>query len=121
MIDHVTLYVKNYAVSKEFYASALKPLGYGCIMDLGDHGGFGADGKPDLWIVPTDEPLRPTHLAIAATDRAVVDAFHAAGLAAGGVDNGPPGIREDYHPNYYAAFIHDPDGNNIEAVCHRPL
>jgi len=82
-------------------------------------GALGERGKPSLWITLTDKTVLPTHLAFR-TDRARVDAFHAAALAAGGVDNGPPGLRADYHPHYYAAFVIDPEGNNIEVVCHDP-
>jgi catechol 2,3-dioxygenase-like lactoylglutathione lyase family enzyme len=82
--------------------------------------GFGAGGKPDFWIGGEGGLQRPIHIAIAAPNRAAVDAFHRAALAAGGRDNGAPGLRPHYHPNYYAAFVRDPDGHNIEAVCHAP-
>ena len=82
--------------------------------------GFGYNGKPDFWIHANRPLSGPTHIAIASSDQATVQAFHAAGLAAGGHDNGPPGPRPHYHQNYYGAFVLDPDGNNIEAVCHRP-
>ena len=88
-------------------------------MEFPGYCGLGERGKPDLWITLTDKAVLPTHLAFR-TDRARVDAFHAAALAAGGVDNGPPGLRADYHPHYYAAFVIDPEGNNIEVVCHDP-
>ncbi|MCB9729264.1 MAG: VOC family protein [Deltaproteobacteria bacterium] len=120
MIDHLTLHVRDVAHSKAFYLAALAPLGYAVCMDFGEYVGLGAGGKPDLWLAPGG-PLRPeTHIAFAARDRAAVDAFHAAALAAGGEDNGQPGLRPQYHPGYYGAFALDPDGHNVEAVCHRP-
>jgi catechol 2,3-dioxygenase-like lactoylglutathione lyase family enzyme len=122
VIDHVGINVSDYATSKAFYEQALAPLGYSLLMEPMDGiGGFGKDGKPDFWI---GEPREPTsqnvHVCLAADDRATVDAFHEAALAAGGTDNGAPGVREIYHPNYYGAYVFDPDGNNIEAACHRP-
>jgi catechol 2,3-dioxygenase-like lactoylglutathione lyase family enzyme len=126
MIDHLGFAVSDYAHAKAFYTKALAPLGYGIVMEVtaGNAGpvsvGFGADGKPDFWISVGDAAGRPVHVAIQAKDRATVDAFHKAALAAGGRDNGAPGLRPHYHPNYYGAFVLDPDGNNIEAVCHAP-
>ncbi len=128
MIDHVGFAVSDYAHSKRFYTQALAPLGYTLIMeataDQAQSGhpaaGFGQDGKPDFWIGGEGLLDKPLHIAIAANDRAAVDAFHRAALAAGGRDNGAPGLRPHYHPDYYVAFILDPDGHNIEAVCHRP-
>lgn len=117
MIDHVTVRVQDFSRLVDFYRAALAPLGYDVLMEYPGAAGLGADGKPDLWLMRTDQPLNPTHLALSA-DRALVDAFHAAALAAGGADNGPPGVRADYHPHYYTAFIHDPEGNNVEVVCH---
>jgi catechol 2,3-dioxygenase-like lactoylglutathione lyase family enzyme len=105
--------------SKAFFEAALKPLGYELMMDFGEACGFGAKGKPDFWIT-TRQRSGPVHIAFASDDRATVDAFHEAALAAGGEDNGGPGLREIYHPTYYGAFVLDPDGNNVEAVCHRP-
>jgi catechol 2,3-dioxygenase-like lactoylglutathione lyase family enzyme len=119
MIDHVSLYVSDFARSKAFYADALRPLGYEAIMEFDSVAGFGARGKPDFWI-GEGEPRAPIHVAFASPDRATVDAFHAAALAAGGSDNGPPGLRPHYHEHYYGAYAHDPDGNNVEAVCHQP-
>ena len=120
MIDHFTLHVSDYAKSKAFYLAALAPLGYELIMEFGPAGGFGVAGKPDFWVAQ-GEPTRPTfHVAFRAADRAQVDAFHAAAMAAGATDNGAPGLRPHYHPNYYGAFVLDPDGQNIEAVCHTP-
>jgi catechol 2,3-dioxygenase-like lactoylglutathione lyase family enzyme len=119
VIDHVGLGVADYAISKKFFESALAPLGYSLVMEFGGSAaGFGAHGKPDFWI--SQGPAVPVHVAILSPDRATVDAFHKAALAAGGRDNGAPGLRPEYHPNYYGAFVYDPDGNNIEAVCHSP-
>jgi len=126
MIDHIGLRVNEYAKAKSFYQVALKPLGYELIMEFGpEHGidyqgaGFGAGGKPDFWI-GRGQGNGPMHVAFVARDRAMVDAFHKAAISGGGRDNGPPGVREHYHPNYYGAFVFDPEGNNVEAVCHRP-
>ena len=121
MIDHVGIPVSNMASSKAFYSEALKPLGYELIMEFGDSGaGFGRDGKPDFWL-HGGERTAPVHVAVASADRETVDAFHAAAIAAGGEDNGAPGVRPEYHPNYYGAFVFDPDGHNVEAVCHLPV
>ena len=128
MIDHIGFPVSDYAKSKAFYTKALAPLGYSLVMEVGadvteSHApaaGFGAGGKPDFWIGGEGGLEKPLHVAILAKDRASVDAFHQAALAAGGKDNGAPGLRPHYHPNYYGAFVLDPDGHNIEAVCHAP-
>jgi catechol 2,3-dioxygenase-like lactoylglutathione lyase family enzyme len=124
MLDHVGLTVSDFAKARAFYDAALKPLGVAVLMEVtpemsggGSHVGYGSDGKPYFWIGTGDAPGH-VHLALAAPDRASVDAFYAAAMAAGGVDNGPPGVRAEYHPNYYGAFVLDPDGHNIEAVCH---
>jgi catechol 2,3-dioxygenase-like lactoylglutathione lyase family enzyme len=138
MIDHVGFSVSDYARAKAFYEKALAPLGYALVMEVGPPqseqpaAGFGSGGKPDFWIGSDGNPL-PTlprkrgrvgrglvHIAILAKDRQTVDAFHRAALAAGGKDNGAPGVRPHYHANYYGAFVLDPDGHNIEAVCHAP-
>jgi catechol 2,3-dioxygenase-like lactoylglutathione lyase family enzyme len=128
MIDHLTILVSDYQRSVKFYLQALGPLGYKMTMELDDvtypdlpaafFAGLGAGGKPDLWLRPTTKSLAPTHVAFLAKSRKDVDAFYQAALAAGGKDNGPPGLRDVYHPDYYAAFVLDPDGYNIEAVCH---
>jgi catechol 2,3-dioxygenase-like lactoylglutathione lyase family enzyme len=113
--------VSDYGVSKPFYEGTLAPLGYAVQMEFAEWktAGFGADGVPGhFWISERDPLTTGTHVAFQARDRATVDAFHAAGLAAGGTDNGGPGVREHYHPTYYSAFVLDPDGNNVEAVCH---
>lgn len=120
MIDHVGLNVADYARSKEFYEQALAPIGYEIVMDFeGEATGLGVPGRPDLWLVRRD-PVGFAHIAFVVEERERVDAFHAAALGAGGTDNGGPGTREHYHPTYYAAFVLDPDGNNIEVVCHTP-
>ena len=128
MIDHVGFPVSDYRRSKVFYEKALAPLGYALVMEVGADvtgsgavaAGFGAGGKPDFWIGGEGKLDKPLHVAIVAKDRATVDAFYKAALAAGGIDNGAPGLRPHYHPDYYGAFVRDPDGHNIEAVCHRP-
>jgi catechol 2,3-dioxygenase-like lactoylglutathione lyase family enzyme len=119
MLDHIGLQVQSYARSKQFYTHALKPLGYELVMEFDNAGGFGKDRKPDFWISQGAPGKSPLHVAFTSPDRATVDAFHRAALAAGGKDNGAPGLRPHYHPNYYGAFVFDPDGNNIEAVCHQ--
>jgi catechol 2,3-dioxygenase-like lactoylglutathione lyase family enzyme len=120
MIDHVSVGVGDYKRSKAFYSAALRPLGYELLMEPDESvGGFGAQRKPDFWIVG-GSPSGTTHIAFVAASRATVDAFYAAALEAGGRDNGAPGVRPQYHENYYGAYIHDPDGNNVEAVCHSP-
>jgi catechol 2,3-dioxygenase-like lactoylglutathione lyase family enzyme len=120
MIDHVSLEVSDYDRSKNFYAGALKPLGYELAMEFaGNVAGFASQGKPDFWLIGGGKS-GSTHVAFAAADRPTVDAFHAAALTAGGEDNGGPGLRPQYHEHYYAAYAHDPDGNNVEAVCHLP-
>jgi catechol 2,3-dioxygenase-like lactoylglutathione lyase family enzyme len=121
-LDHVGINVSDYARSRDFYERALAPLGVSLLMEPAEgHCGFGTGGKPWFWIsVGRESVSRNVHVAFAAPDRAAVDAFHAAALEAGGTDNGAPGVRELYHPDYYGAYILDPDGNNVEAVSHRP-
>lgn len=128
MIDHIGASVSDYARSKAFYEKVLASLGALPIMEVtpemtGDgssHAGFGRDGKPSFWISPGATPISRSHVAFMAETRAHVDAFHRAAIAAGGRDNGAPGLRPHYHPHYYGAFVLDPDGHNIEAVCHTP-
>ena len=135
MIDHIGLTVRDLDASRAFYDAAFAPLGIDVVMSVsaeetGDYGhlGYGprADGrdiqagKPSFWIGGGETLTGPMHVAFTAGTRAAVDAFHAAALAAGGRDNGPPGVRPHYHPNYYGAFVLDPDGRNVEAVCHAP-
>ena len=117
MLDHVTLNVSNAAKAKQFYTKALQPLGYSLSKEY--DGGFdiGVDGESSIWAQQA-KVERPAHLSIRAEDREQVDAFYRSALAAGGKDNGKPGIREKYASDYYAAFVLDPDGNNVEAVCH---
>lgn len=127
MLDHIGFPVSDFARSRDFYVRALAPLGFAPVMDItreqsgGYEGtGFGADGRPQFWIGNGDAQSGSTHVALAADDRGAVDAFYAAAIAAGARDHGAPGPRPQYHTNYYAAFVLDPDGNNIEAVCHAP-
>jgi catechol 2,3-dioxygenase-like lactoylglutathione lyase family enzyme len=126
MIDHVGFPVSDYERSKAFYSAVLAPLGYALVMEVQQDendspaAGFGVDGKPDFWIGGEGGLSRALHVAIAVNERRTVDAFHRAAMAAGARDNGVPGLRPHYHPDYYAAFVLDPDGHNIEAVCHAP-
>ena len=120
VLDHVALNVTDYDRSRAFYLQALEPLGIGIVMEMAEMKGLGLGdgGKPYLWVCERGVPSTSTHVALAAPDAAAVDAFYEAAIAAGGVDNGPPGSRPHYHDAYYAAFVLDPDGNNVEAVCH---
>ena len=128
MLDHVGFAVADAERSRLFYERALAPLGITLVMSVtpqqtesgGTAHGFGSDGKPYFWFGDNERVGEGTHVAFAAGTRAEVDAFHQAALAAGGRDNGAPGLRPLYHPNYYGAFVLDPDGINLEAVCHRP-
>jgi catechol 2,3-dioxygenase-like lactoylglutathione lyase family enzyme len=129
ILDHFGINVSSYARSKAFYEKALAPLGITCVMEYGTACGFGRDRKPDLWIsegqTTFQKPehlkvITPVHVALVARSRAEVDAFYEAALAAGARDNGRPGVRKEYHPTYYGAFVLDPDGHNIEAVIHTP-
>lgn len=119
MIDPMGISVSDMENSKRFYEAALKPLGYTLLMDYGVAAGLGEGGKPDFWL-GKGAPA-PSHVAFRNPDRATVDAFYAAAIAAGGRDNGPPGPRTQYHAGYYGAFVLDPDGYNVEAVCHQAL
>lgn len=118
MFDHVVFGVSDYAASKAFFLKALEPLGIAVVLEgpLGIE--LSADGKSSLCLFETKEKPAHLHLAFVAANRRQVDAFHRAALAAGGKDHGAPGLRPHYHPNYYAAFAIDPDGHNIEVVCH---
>jgi catechol 2,3-dioxygenase-like lactoylglutathione lyase family enzyme len=127
MIDHLGFPVADYRRSRAFYLAALAPLGFEPVMDVtreqtgGYEGtGFGPPGRPRFWIGSGDAGGGSMHVAFEARTRAAVDAFYNAALAAGGRDNGPPGLRPHYHPDYYGAFVFDLDGHNIEAVCHSP-
>ena len=127
MIDHLGFAVRDIEKAKEFYLKAFAPLGIELLVEVtpeqsgGEaHLGFGANQKPFFWIGGGQPVEGPVHIALTAPNRATVDAFYEAALAAGGRDNGAPGIRAHYHPNYYGAFVFDLDGHNIEAVCHLP-
>ena len=119
MIDHLGIAVTDLAKSVAFYERALAPLGYKLMMQFPGVAGFGADGKPDFWL-GQGPATTPIHVAFVAPRRSVVKAFYDAAIAAGGVDNGPPGTRPIYHEHYYGACVRDPDGHNVEAVCHEP-
>lgn len=125
MIDHTGIHVRDLAVSRAFYEAALAPLGYGVRLSFPDAMGFGAvhvepgdDPGGDFWLTQATPMVPRSHIAFRAQSRAQVDAFHHAALQAGGTDNGPPGLRSHYHAHYYAAFVLDLDGYNIEAVFH---
>jgi len=127
MIDHTEIDVDDFERSKAFYTRALAPLGYALLLEVPakltghtDVAGFGEAPKPDFWISRGTANRPPLHVAFRAANRKSVDAFYHAALAAGGTDNGAPGLRPHYHPHYYGAFVLDPDGHNIEAVCHTP-
>jgi catechol 2,3-dioxygenase-like lactoylglutathione lyase family enzyme len=119
MFDHIGIGATDLKASRAFFLQALAPLGVAIAME-GPYGvGLGKAGKPSLWISPTTDKPAALHLAFAASTRKDVDAFYAAAMAAGGNDNGPPGLRPHYHANYYGAFVIGPDGHNVEAVCHK--
>jgi catechol 2,3-dioxygenase-like lactoylglutathione lyase family enzyme len=118
ILDHIGLSVVDYEKSKEFFGKALSPLGITLIAETHGWAGFGKNGKPELWFGAGDKPQSAMHIAFLASSREQVRQFYSAALAAGAKDNGPPGIRAHYHPNYYGAFVIGPDGHNIEAVCH---
>jgi catechol 2,3-dioxygenase-like lactoylglutathione lyase family enzyme len=127
MIDHTGLSVRDFDTSKKFYSAALRPIGYELLLEFpaavtghADVAGFGEPPKADFWIA-CGEPNKPAvHIAFRVQRRALVDAFYNAALAAGGRSNGGPGLRPEYHADYYGAFVLDPDGHNIEVVCHEP-
>lgn len=128
MLDHIGLSVANYPKAKAFYDAVMPTIGASCVMAVTaeetggtyEGAGYGLHGKPSFWIGTGGRTKGSLHIAFVAESRAAVDAFYAAAIAAGGTDNGPPGIRAHYHPNYYGAFVFDLDGHNIEAVCHKP-
>jgi catechol 2,3-dioxygenase-like lactoylglutathione lyase family enzyme len=127
MIDHTGVNVSDFEKSKAFYAKALAPIGYQVIKEFpaaitgsADVAGFGQPPMPDFWIASGKPNIPAVHIAFRVSSRALVEAFYAAAIAAGGRDNGGPGVRPHYHPGYYGAFVLDPDGHNIEAVCHGP-
>jgi catechol 2,3-dioxygenase-like lactoylglutathione lyase family enzyme len=119
VIDHVALDVRDLEASRRFYEQALRPLGFQVVSESESFCGLGTKGQTRLGLRPGG-PSGPVHFAFTSPDRRTVDAFHEAAIAAGGRDNGPPGVRTAYHENYYAAFVRDPDGNNVEAVCETP-
>jgi catechol 2,3-dioxygenase-like lactoylglutathione lyase family enzyme len=121
MLDHVTIGITDIERSKAFYDQALRPLGIACLYAEGDRfAGYGIRPKAFFWIGLREPAQTGTHIAFTAPDRATVERFYDEAIAAGGKDNGPPGLRPHYHANYYGAFVLDPDGHNIEAVCHLP-
>lgn len=123
MIDHVGLSVSDYERGKTFYAAALGPLGHELLMEVTEVGpwaGFGVAGKPDFWITGGAATTPRVHIAFRVPDRASMRAFYDAAIKARARDNGPPGLRPEYHPSYFGAFVIDPDGHNLEAVCHDP-
>jgi catechol 2,3-dioxygenase-like lactoylglutathione lyase family enzyme len=119
MIDHTAVNISDKESAKSFYTQALEPLGYTLAFEMGEFMGFADANGMDLGVVRRD-PAGGAHVAFKCDDHASVDAFYAAAMAAGGRDNGAPGIREHYHEHYYGAFVLDADGNNIEAVCQKP-
>jgi catechol 2,3-dioxygenase-like lactoylglutathione lyase family enzyme len=127
MIDHTGVIVSDFALSLEFYRRALEPIGYRLLAQFPaamtgttDVAGYGVAPKPDFWIASGRPNVPPVHVAFRVDSRALVDAFYRSALAAGGRDNGAPGPRPHYHEHYYGAFVLDPDGHNVEAVCHDP-
>ncbi|MBI1238056.1 MAG: VOC family protein [Alphaproteobacteria bacterium] len=128
MLDHIGISVSDYEKAKAFYAKALQPLGYTLGYEItpemtggaGAYAGFAENDKFDFWLDSHKKPAPKLHIAFTAKDRKTVDAFYAAAMAAGGRDNGKPGLRPEYHPHYYGAFVLDLDGHNIEVVCHSP-
>jgi catechol 2,3-dioxygenase-like lactoylglutathione lyase family enzyme len=120
MLDHLGFGVSDYAASKSFFLNALRPLGFDVVMEGPFGVGLGQDGKPTLWLSQSAEQPAHLHLAFAAQSRKQVDEFYRAALEVGGKDNGAPGLRPQYHANYYGAFVIGPDGHNVEAVCHLP-
>jgi catechol 2,3-dioxygenase-like lactoylglutathione lyase family enzyme len=119
MIDHAAVYISDLAAGERFYEQALEPLGYSLVFEVEGFLGFADSEMPSFGVVQRD-PAGGAHVAFSAPDRATVDEFFEAAIAAGATDNGGPGLREHYHPSYYGAFVRDADGNNIEAVCHKP-
>lgn len=130
MIDHLSLPVSDVDATSRAYSAALAPLGYSQLMSFtreqvpqlpyAKTAGLGAKGKPDIWLRPAKHAIDYTHVAVVASTREQVDAFHAAALAVGMKDDGGPGLRQHYHPTYYAAFVRDADGHSLEVVCHAP-
>jgi len=119
LIDHIGIDVADYARSRAFYLHAMPAIGWELVEEIRGWAAFGPPAKPVFWLRQSVLPTQPIHIAFLAPERAAVDAWHAAALEAGATDNGAPGLRQVYHPNYYGAFVLDPDGHNLEAVCHR--
>lgn len=130
MIDHLSTYATDYPATRAFYEATFSALGFSLQTEfVADWNAdfptqrmcaFGPEGRPIFWVIETKESATPRHIAFSATSRGAVDSFHALALANGGTDNGGPGLRPEYHADYYGAFVLDPDGNNAEAVCHAP-
>ncbi|MCO1334137.1 VOC family protein [Microbulbifer sp. OS29] len=120
MLDHIRIHVHNYERSRGFYQQALMPLGYGLVMEFDDWAGFGWADKPELWIRGGTSTTPQLHIAFRAEERQVVRDFYRLALEAGGKEDGPPGVYEQFHPDYYAAIVLDPDGHKLEVVCHLP-
>ncbi|WP_299942495.1 VOC family protein [uncultured Microbulbifer sp.] len=130
MFDHLSTYSTDYAATKEFYEGAMASLGYAMQMEFVAEWNaefpmqrmcaFGPEGKPAFWIIEVKENYTPRHIAFSAANREAVNLFYQAAIESGGKDNGKPGLRPTYHEHYYGAFTIDPDGNNVEAVCHLP-
>jgi catechol 2,3-dioxygenase-like lactoylglutathione lyase family enzyme len=120
VFDHIGIGASNLEASKTFFVKALAPLGVTVVMEVPDAVGLGRDHKPSFWLGASSVQCGPLHLAFSAETRRQVDDFYRHAIAAGGSDNGPPGLRPQYHPDYYGAFVIGPDGHNVEAVCHRP-
>lgn len=121
IFDHIVLAVTNQKKSKDFYLRALRPLGIAFVRDDAECSGFGTNNKPSFWICEESPIQKPMHIAFIAENRKAVDEFHEAAIVAGGKNNGAPGVRKHYDPNYYCAFVIDPDGHNIEAVCRKNI
>lgn len=120
VIDHIGINIINYEKSKAFYTRVLKTLNIELVMEVKGWAGMGAEGKPDFWFGEGEQAQSPMHLAFVAPNRAAVDAFYKEALKEGAQDNGAPGLRPEYHPDYYGAFVIDLNGHNLEAVCHSP-
>ena len=128
MIDHISTYATDYVKTKQFYVAVFSALGYSLqtefVADWNEDFptqrlcAFGLEGKPSFWVIETTSKYSPRHVAFSAHSRAAVDAFHSLAIENNGIDNGKPGLRPLYHEHYYGAFAIDPDGNNVEAVCH---
>jgi len=121
IIDHIGISISDYERSKQFYLKALKPLGIELVKEVQGWAGFGQSEKAEFWFGVSEKVNYPMHIAFVAESRESVNQFYETAIAAGAKDNGKPGVRDIYHPNYYGAFVIDPDGHNIEAVCHKSV